>query len=147
MGLLDGMMGGGQNPFEQYQAMQANPFTQQIPGMEYLSGMGNPMQQGGQLPGGFNPQEQGMPQPGLQEGVPTDFAGVPPGLPNLPQDMQGFGFGEGAPQMNINTNLRQDLISQLLQQLMQGGMGGMQQGMPQMGQGMGNMGPMDQGGF
>lgn len=129
MGMLDSLLGGGamqQNPFAQYQKMQANPFTRMIPGSEYLSGI-----PGQQSDFGFiNNMGNGMGGAGentdIMNTTPTDFAGVPPGLPNLPQDMQGFGFGSAAPEMNVNNNLRQNLIQQLLKQLMsQGGMGDM----------------------
>jgi len=128
MGMLDSIFGGGamqENPFAQYQQMQANPFTRMIPGSEYLSGM----------PGQGMQEMQGFPSTMSQSPenpYPTDFAGVPPGLPNLPEDLQGFGFGQTAPQMNTNSNLRQNLIQQLLKQLMsQGGMGGQAGGMMQ----------------
>lgn len=128
-----------QNPFVQYQQMQANPFTRQIPGTQYLNQPMQGMSPMGGAPGAMpmNPMGMGQMQPqmgaprfnprlgtgNLPQGesvVPTDFAGVPPGLPNLPQDLQGFGFGQMAPKMNVNTNLRSNLIQQLLQQLMQG---------------------------
>lgn len=101
------------NPFLQYQQMQANPFTRQIPGTEYLSGMNGNMGAGNMrgMPGIAGMQQQ-------PQEPPTDFAGVPPGLPNLPQDLQGFGFGETAPQMNINNKLQENLLQQLIQQLM-----------------------------
>ncbi len=142
MGLLDQMMGGGMqgNPFAQYQQMQANPFTRQIPGTEYLGGMG---QDSGNPMGGGMGAPQDMPYNESQ--IPTDFAGVPPGLPNLPEDMQGFGFGQAAPEMNVNNGLRQSLIQNLLSQLMQqsgsgGGMMGMARQRPMPGMGQGGMG-------
>lgn len=145
MGLLDGMMGqqmGGmqENPFAQYQQMQANPFTRQIPGTEYLSGFG-------QMGGGL---EQPMGGQGMDQGgaIPTDFTGVPPGLPNLPENLQGFGFGQSAPEMNVNSNLRQNLIQQLLQQLMGSQAGGFNGGfMGGQGGSMPGMGGMQNGGF
>ena len=119
-----GILSGGMqdNPYAQYQQMQANPFTRQIPGTEYLSGMNGQMgggNMGGMPPMNAAPQEQ-------QQEVPSDFAGVPPGLPNLPQDLQGFGFGETAPQMNINNKLQESLLQQLIQQLMSAQGGGNQ---------------------
>lgn len=136
----------------QYRQMQANPFARSIPGTEYLGGMGQGAMGGG-MPGmGQNqfggPAPDSFGGPNLQQGgqVPTDFAGTPPGLPNLPQDMQGFGFGQTAPEMNVNRSLRENLIKELLDQL-QGGMqpmpGMMPGSMPGMGGGMiGGMGGM-----
>jgi len=46
-----------------------------------------------------------------------------PGLPNLPQSMQGFGFGQNAPEQNENAGLREKLIGQLLNSLMTQGQG------------------------
>lgn len=126
MGMLDSLFGMGQdNPFAQYQQMQANPFTQQIPGMEYLGGMGQASPGG--MPGMGSPDSIGMGVDRTQpegNGVATDFAGTSTGLPNLPESMQGFGFGQSAPQMNVNSGLRQNLIQELLKQLMGQNMGG-----------------------
>lgn len=122
MALLSQLLSGQQqNPFAQYQQMQANPFTQQIPGSEYLGIADDSI-------GGANAfgAQSGQVTPDM--GVPTDFAGAPPGLPNLPENLQGFGFGQNSPQMNVNSNLRQDLIKQLLTQLMQQSGGGMMGG-------------------
>lgn len=133
MALLSSLLGGGgmSNPFAEYKQMQANPFTRMIPGSEYLGGAPS-------LPGLL--QSQGGMDQGDASTIPTDFAGVPPGLPNLPQNLQGFGFGENAPQMNVNSNLRQGLIQQLLEQLSPQ-LGGA--GQPFNGGFMGNMGQND----
>lgn len=161
MALLDSILGmrmNGQNPFEEFRRMQANPFSRALPGSEYLPN-------GGQPPGPAPLGSAGLPKG--ESVIPTDFAGTPPGLPNLPEDMQGFGFGQSAPKMNVNKGLRQDLIQQLLQQLMGGmdglpGMGGdslgdaggmpgmpMMPGLPMMGGmgGMPGMGGDSEGGF
>lgn len=114
-----GLLGGGMqqgNPFAEYKQMQANPFTRQIPGTELLGGMGQGMGNAGNMgPMGMDPTTQGG------NDVATDFAGVPPGLPNLPESMQGFGFGQSAPEMNVNSQLQESLLQQLIQQLMSGG--------------------------
>lgn len=159
MALLDSILGarmnGAQsNPFEQWKRMQANPFTRSIPGSEYLDGLGQMGGGMGQMGGmdqasNFDPMAQMNQQNYGDQQAPTDFAGVPPGLPNLPESMQGFGFGQNAPQMNVNSNLRQSLIKALLQQMMQqsqgpfngGFMGGMDQS------GMGGMGGSQDYGF
>jgi len=160
MALLDSVLGmqmqGQQNPFEQFRRMQADPFTRMIPGTEYLGqlgGMGGGMSGGfgDSMPGNGFDQVQAVDQAGGNTDFgPTDFAGTPPGLPNLPDNMQGFGFGQNAPQMNVNNNLRQSLIQSLIEQMMQqaqgpfnggftGGMGG--------GFGGGGMGGGGMGGF
>lgn len=137
--VLNGGMNGSNNPFEQYKQMQANPFTRALPGSEYLSGMGQM--------GGFDPMLNMEQQSSSFEQIPTDFAGVPPGLPNLPESLQGFGFGQTAPQMNVNSSLRQNLIKTLLQQMMQQSQGpfngGFMGGMP----GMNGMDRSQDGGF
>lgn len=140
MALLDSILGmrmNGQNPFEEFRRMQANPFSRMLPGSEYLPGGGQPQ---GPAPIG----SAGLPKG--ESVVPTDFAGVPPGLPNLPEDMQGFGFGESAPKMNVNKGLRQDLIQQLLKQLMPQLPFGLPGGMPGLG-GMGGDSLGDAGGM
>lgn len=108
------MMGMAQNPFIQYRQMQANPFTRMLPGSEYFNQTGsdylNSFGSRGQNPDDFNQ-------------VSTDFAGTAPGLPNLPDNLMGFGFGQTAPEMNVNDSLRQTLIKSLVDQMMNGSIG------------------------
>lgn len=113
MGEMDPMM--IQSLLQQAQAQSVNPMERPVAGSEYLQGLG-------QLPGpvGMSPEAlqamQGM--------GGTDFANVPPGLPNLPDSFGGFGYGQTAPKMNINQSqqLRQQLLQQLLGQAMGGGL-------------------------
>lgn len=143
MALLSQMLGAGagqQNPFAQYQQMQANPFTRQIPGSQYL---GSPMPQMGPR---LAPSQGEL----GQNVVPTDFAGAGGSLPSLPDEMSGFGFGQMAPKLNTNNSLRDNLIQDLLRNLMQsqqggGNFGGMQQGqgMQMQNQGMGQTQQME----
>lgn len=109
-----GILSGGMqaNPFAQYKQMQANPFTRQIPGTEYLSGMS------GMSGGNLGPMGMSGAPGQADANVPTDFAGVPPGLPNLPENLQGFGFGQMAPEVNVNGNLQENLLQTLIQQLL-----------------------------
>lgn len=133
MALLSQALGMGQqppqqNPFAQFQQMQANPFTRQLSGENYLPSPQAPSWgQSFQLPQSQNSASDNV--------DPTDFAGSNVGFPNLPENMQGMGLGATAPQENVNSGLHQQLIQQLFSQLMQSqGMGGMDMGM---GQGMG----------
>ena len=95
-----------------YQQSQQDPFTRSMPGEQILGqsqpppvmGMGQPeMDQGQQSPyGGMAPS--------------TDFSNTPPGLPNLPDNLGGFGFGQNAPVMQ-GPSLKQQMIQQLLSQM------------------------------
>src|SRR3990167_9668705 len=121
-GILGGMPGiGGQAPqidprmlqqaFMQMRAQNANPMARPIAGSEYLQGLG----QGG---GGQMPQQmpQGMPgqMPQMGQQMPQQQ-----GLPELPEDMSGFGMGAMKPQAYTpEPSLRRKLIEELLGQLM-----------------------------
>ena len=96
----------------QMQAQNVNPMERPVAGSEYLQGLGQlPME-----PDVYMPQMMG------QE-IPTDFAGMAPGLPNLPDSFSGFGYGQQAPEMRDNmSRLRDQLIQQLIGQT--GALGG-----------------------
>ncbi len=122
--------GGPAELLQMLQAGRQDPFARPMPG-EGLMG-----------PGGMSmPQPPGLPQsqdqmappqmPGM-ETISTDFANTQPGLPNLPDTFQGFGYGQFAPKegqgmmgAGAGGGMRQQLIMQLMNQLlpqMQGGM-------------------------
>lgn len=126
MGLLNAQGGGNINPAQLMQMMQmmqqqqSDPFSKSMPG-DGLLNSGNSAympQQGPQ-----NPQDPQMMQAPMQGADPK------PGLPSLPPDFGGFGFGRYAPKevqpMGIRQQLIQQLISQLPQLTMRGNMGGM----------------------
>src|SRR3990167_5501434 len=115
-GILGGMPGiGGQAPqidprmlqqaFMQMRAQNTNPMARPIAGSEYLQGLG----QGG----AGQMQQQQMPQ-GMPGQMPQQQ-----GLPELPEDMSGFGMGAMKPQAYTpEPSLRRKLIEELLGQLM-----------------------------
>ena len=112
-----------QQIMQQMGAQQANPMQRPIAGEQFLSGLGQLPQPdaggmlSGQLPGGQGLEGGPQMPPG---GLPfaTDFSNVAPGLPNLPDEFGGFGFGQTAPQQfEPQQNLRQQLIEQLLGQM------------------------------
>lgn len=116
---MSGMGGGGIDPMQLMQLFQqykADPFSKSLPGTDLLGDgkMGipepqNPMEQQ------FKQQEQLAPQqPGRNNVISTDFADTQPGLPNLPDSFQGFGYGQFAPKTHEGDPLRQKLIKQLL---------------------------------
>lgn len=141
-----------------------DPFTRPMPG----EGIVGPGGLGGQFAGPprMDGQPQG-PQQGMQEPqmpgmntISTDFQDTQPGLPNLPDSFQGFGYGQFAPKENQGgmasiangsqgqsmqgQNLRQQLIQDMMRQLMpQLAAGGIS--VPGGGGGMG--GPGGMGGF
>lgn len=97
---------------------QSDPFAQNIPGQELL---GMPQQQPMQ-----QPQNPSFADQLAQQEPPPEMM-QPQGLPELPEEMGGFGFGQTAPQMTggqglgqQDIGLRQQLISQLLPQMMGG---------------------------
>lgn len=149
---MSGMLGGGlgsmgasSQPNQLLQMMQMqkrDPFSRPLPGSGLLGdgGMAAPQMPGmaGQPSGGQPQQGLGQPQTPDMNTISTDFADTQPGLPNLPDNFLGFGFGQYAPkttqppQMGLtqssqgdNSGMRQQMIAQLLQHLMsQGGMPG-----------------------
>lgn len=105
------------NPFAQFAQMQKDPFTRQMPsffGQQQMPSMGGLLGQGGNM-GAMQMQGAQMPD----QSMPTDFAGTSAGLPNLPESMQGFGFGQTAPELNVNASFRDNIIQQMLSTFMQ----------------------------
>ncbi len=120
-GMLNQGMQGGFDPEQLLQMLQAqgnDPFLKPMPGDDLL-GAGNmamPQQQMGQQ--GMQGQQQPQ-MPGLEQ---APMGGdMPPGLPNIPQNMGGFGLGQFAPKEFQPVGIRQQLIQALMQQLGAGG--------------------------
>lgn len=125
---LGSMGAGGQDASQLLQMLsmaKSDPFSRPLPGSNLLGEGQLSMPQS--LQGVANQQSgMGMQQMPNMERISTDFADTQPGLPNLPDSFQGFGYGQFAPKENPG-NIRQQMIMQMLQQLlpqMQGGMGG-----------------------
>lgn len=139
---MAGLLGGGmpqldpefiQQLMQQIGAQRANPMSRPIAGEQYLNGLGmippdNQMiEPGAGALGNMTPPDNAMlPLNGAP--ISTDFSGLAPGLPNLPDSFSGFGFGQTAPKkFDGQDNLRQQLIERLLSQIgngMDAGMGG-----------------------
>lgn len=117
MALLDNL-----NPAQITQALEVgrkDPFSRPLPGASLL-GDGGMLALGNQFQMPSNNFASGAPQmPGMQQ-FSTDFADTQPGLPNLPDNFQGFGYGQFAPKEHQG-DIRQQLIQQLMQSLSQGG--------------------------
>lgn len=109
-----------QNMMQSFRAMQANPFMRQIPGEQYLQGLG-------QLPvipqmqpdiEGFGPMPQEMGAQPMAGANFSDFGGTTPGIPNLPDSFEGFGYGQFAPKrISPQQGLRAKLIDELMNQI------------------------------
>lgn len=132
-------------------AQRKDPFTRPMPGEGLLGPGGMAMPE---HPQGMQPSPMGGPQAGMNEPqvpgmntISTDFQDTQPGLPNLPDSFQGFGYGQFAPKESqgmagamkgpgagldndgVRQQLIRDMMRQLLPQLAAGGIG--------LGQGMG----------
>lgn len=117
----DGMQGIDPQQLMQMLAMQRrDPFSRNLPGMGLLG-------DGGMSMGPQQGMDQSMPPMGQQAdtqlnqmpGQP-DLAtnnDVAPGLPNLPQNFGGFGYGQFAPKSVQPMGIKQQLIAHLMQQL------------------------------
>ena len=122
--LLDGQNAGlgGMSPqmMQQIMAMfsqqQQDPFSQMLPGEQYLGDENPENPRLAQMRQNMGDIESFSPQ---NEAISSDFANTSPGLPNLPDSLEGFGFGQNAPEQ-FNGGLKQQLIRQLLAQMPMG---------------------------
>lgn len=126
---MSGMGAAGVDPMQLLQLLQllqmakSDPFSKSMPGSNLL-GDGKLSGQEPQMSMEQNigQQPQLRPQmPGENQVISTDFADTQPGLPNLPDSFQGFGYGQFAPQTHEGNPLRQQLIKQLLDMLQKSG--------------------------
>ncbi len=149
LGGMGGQMGQGQmDPMQLMQMLQMqqkDPFSRSLPGDGLMGpgGMSAPPQAADLANMGGHQQDPqqglGLPQTPDMNTISTDFTDTQPGLPNLPDNFQGFGFGQYAPKVNepsqmslgnmggrennAQPGVRQQMIQQLMQHLMSQGMG------------------------
>lgn len=116
---MGALAGGGIDPTALLQmlTMQSkDPFSKGLPGDGLLGPGGMSVPNMPQLSGMQQAQDNAqMVDPAAQmQTIPTDFADTQPGLPNLPDNMGGFGFGQFAPKEVQPMGLRQQLIQHIM---------------------------------